>query len=194
MPFVIDLCSLGQSRLFQKSVPLASLFISIYQRLLMHPIHDTDVLLLLAVTLASKRKPATLDELVVALAMVQPRLYSEAKLQDAFARLSGHGLLLQVEGAYTLSADAQKLIASVPQKGEVKERIFRLKEKLAGYESTGSHPIAQPGAEELSAAIAAWKATLPPPTKSEVHEERKKRQRELERTNMARPSRNPTKH
>lgn len=159
----------------------------------MHPIHDADLLLLQAVTLASKRRPAALDEVIVALAMLQPRLPGDAKLLDAFSRLSVHGLIVSLNGGYTLSAEAQQLIATLPIKGEPAERAHRLKEKLAGYEASQAHEVSAPTADELTAVIVAWKASLPPPTKSEMFDERKQRQRELERANMTRPNRPPIK-
>ncbi|GAB4060508.1 hypothetical protein [Uliginosibacterium sediminicola] len=147
----------------------------------MHPIHDTDVLLLLAITLASKRKPAALDEIAVGLGMIQPRLPQEAKLIEAFARLSTYGLIALREGGYTLSIEAQKIMATVPVKGETQARIFSLKEKLASYNGTPRHDTVQPAAEELAAAISAWRASLPPPTKSERFAERKEKEKEVKR-------------
>lgn len=157
----------------------------------MHPIHDADVLLLLAITIASKRKPAMLDEVVVALGMIQPRLPGETKILDAFGRLSSHGLILARDEGFTLSNDAEKTMASLPKKGDTAERVHNLKEKLSAYAASATHVAVQPSAADLDAAIIAWRASLPPPTKTEVHEQRKERQKELGREANSRPKAGP---
>ena len=129
----------------------------------MQPIHDTDVLVLLAVTTASKRRPGTLEELVVALAMIQDKFPAEAKLSDGFARLTSHGLVLAQGEGYTLSDAAQKIMAKIRPKLSTDERIFRLKELLAEYEGPELVAATQPSAEEISAEIAAWRAAQPTP-------------------------------
>lgn len=143
----------------------------------MHPIFDADALLLLAITIASKRKPATLDEVVVGLAMVQPKLPAETRLLEAFTRLSRHGLISARDGGYTLCAAAEKIMMAVPKKKEFAEQAFCLKAKLAEFEAEPSEPAVQPEAADLTAAIAAWQASLPPPTKTEKFEQRKLEQR-----------------
>lgn len=138
----------------------------------MHPIHDADLILLLAVTLASKRKPATVEEIALALGTLQPRLPAEDKLLDAFARLSSHGLILAHDAAFALSAEGETLMRGVPAKGETADRAAQLKRGLAAFEGAAVHPVAAPIAADLSAAIAAWRASLPPPTKSEKFAQR----------------------
>lgn len=134
----------------------------------MHPIHDTDLLLILALAVAAKRKPATLDDSLLAIAMLQEAgLPSEPKLLDSFARLSSHGLLVAQGEGYTLTAAAQSILASLPRKGDTEERSFRLKEKLAAAELAATHCAVKPDAAALSAAVAAWQAAQPPLTKSE---------------------------
>ncbi|GAA5171636.1 hypothetical protein [Viridibacterium curvum] len=142
----------------------------------MHPIHDADALLLLALTLASKRRPANVEEIAIALGTLQPRLPAEPKLLDAFARLSNHGLVIASLDGYALSDTAQGLLKGVKAKGEIAERLQSLKDRLAGNQLTATHPASKPDAAALSAAIAAWRATLPPPTKAEkVAEQREAR-------------------
>ena len=134
----------------------------------MTPIHDTDVELLLAVALASKRGPAELDALILALAIHDKRLPARVKLHDAFARLSANGLLLEESGGFTLTEAAQEVLALGRKNYEHDERAFRVKELLAAYEpARGAHPVIQLAAERLATAIAAYEATLPPLTKTE---------------------------
>lgn len=145
----------------------------------MHPIHDADALLLLAITLASKRKPAAIDEIAIALGTLQPRLPAETKLLDAFERLSSHGLVAASEAGYALSIEGEKQMQGVSARGETAERAEQLKERLAACNAKAKHPASKPDAGALSAAIAAWRASLPPPTKSEkVAEQREVRLRE----------------
>ena len=93
----------------------------------MHPIHDADVLVLLALAVASKRRHASLDEFVLGLATLQPQMPGVTRLCAAFARLSSHGLISCEAEAFALSAEAQKLMIGVPRKAETAEQIFSLK-------------------------------------------------------------------
>ncbi|NSL56612.1 hypothetical protein [Uliginosibacterium aquaticum] len=133
----------------------------------MHPIFDADALLLLALVPASKRRPATLEEIVIALASVRPELPGAARLRDAFARLSAHGLLLAQDGGYTLSTGAQALLAKVSKKGDAGERVFSLKQALTDFDSPADQPKIELSAAEVGEAVKVWQASLPPPTKSE---------------------------
>ncbi|MBS1208546.1 MAG: hypothetical protein H6R19_944 [Proteobacteria bacterium] len=149
----------------------------------MQQIHDADVLLLQAITLAAKRKPAAINEVVVAVAMLQPHLPSETKLREAFARLSSHGLIVAQDEGYTLSAEAERLLAGTSKKGDANERAYRIKEKLAEFDVGTAHPVVQPDDADLSAAILAWRASLPPLTKTEKFEARKEKAKEVTRAN-----------
>lgn len=113
----------------------------------MHPTHDVDVVILMATTLCSKRRPAQLDEIVAAADMIQGFIPYESKLHDAFVRLSSHGLICAVEEGYTLTPAAQTMMASQPRKGSNEERIAILKEKVVAY-----YPHRQQEAIELTAA------------------------------------------
>ena len=120
----------------------------------MHPIHDTDVQLLLPTTLAAKRKPAPLAAIIAALDLLHGAIPSEAKLGEAFYRLGTNGLLLAVEDGFTLTPDAQKMMATQPKRGAVAEHIFSLKEKLASYNPPGTEGISIiVGSEAIETAI-----------------------------------------
>lgn len=109
---------------------------SVFESLLMHPIHDSDVLLLLATTLSAKRKPAQLGEIIAAIELLHGAIPAESKLGDAFYRLATHGLIVAEGDSFTLTPDAQKIMATQPKRGAMGEHILSLKEKLAGY-----HPV-----------------------------------------------------
>jgi hypothetical protein len=133
----------------------------------MQPVFDADALLLLALVPASKRRPATLEEIVIALAAVRPELPGAARLRDAFARLSAHGLLLASNEGYGLSETAQAMLAQVPAKGELGARLFALKQLLADYTASAELPATELSAAHIGDALKAYQASLPPPTKSE---------------------------
>jgi hypothetical protein len=124
----------------------------------MHPIHDVDVLLLLAIALASKRRPADLAEILAAADLIQGAIPSQLKLGEAFSRLSNHGLIGEVEGRFTLTPEGQKIMAGQRRKADTVERSFAIKEKLSGYEVTGEPAVILLTADQLAAAIAAHQA------------------------------------
>jgi DNA-binding PadR family transcriptional regulator len=114
-------------------------------------------MLILALSLAAKRRPADLVEIVAAAELAHGAIPSETKLSDAFARLSAYGLICEQEGGYTLSEDAQQMVAKLRKKAEARERIFDVKESLADYRLNGEHQMVQVSPEQLLAAIQAHK-------------------------------------
>ncbi len=124
----------------------------------MHPIHDVDVLLLLATTLASKRRPAELVEIMAATDLIHGNIPSEAKLAEAFSRLASNGLLKEMEGGLTLTPAAQEVMTGLPKKGESDERLFHVRKKLDAYEARGSHAPIVFSEEALRAAIVAHRS------------------------------------
>jgi hypothetical protein len=121
----------------------------------MHPVHDFDALLLLAVALSSKRRPADLVEIMAAADLIQGNIPTESKLSDAFSRLAVHGLLIEQDGGYALTPDAQKLVESVPRKVESAERIFHTRDFLSEYITRGEHANVLVTAEQIKLAIQA---------------------------------------
>lgn len=123
----------------------------------MYPVYDVDAILLLALSLAAKRRPADLLEIVAAAELVTGTIPPEAKLSDAFSRLSAYGLITEQEGCYMLSPDAQAMVAMLSKKAETRERIYDIKESLADYLLNGEHQMLQVAPEELQSAIQAHK-------------------------------------
>lgn len=124
----------------------------------MHPIHDVDVLLLQAIALASKRRPAELVEILAAADLIQGAMPSPSKLGEAFSRLSSHGLIADLEGRFALTPDGQKIMAGQRRKADTVERNIAIKEKLSVYEAAGEQVSILLTAEQLAAAIAAHEA------------------------------------
>ena len=142
----------------------------------MHPIHDIDALLLLAVGLASKRRAAELSEVVAAAELIQGTIPPAPKLAEAFPRLSAYGLLCEAEGRFALTAAAQAIVAGLPKKAEPDERSFAVKQKLHSYEAAGDHPPVEVSKAQVAEAIAAHRAAaqgtgknimMPPPKPAE---------------------------
>lgn len=122
----------------------------------MHPIHDTDPLLLLAVAMASKRRPAELLEIVAAVDLLQGKVPGETKFADTLARLAVAGLIVGSEEAgLALTPAAQRLIEVLPRKGEAEERLQALKEGLGAYaQGPEQPPVVIAGAAILTAILA----------------------------------------
>ena len=121
----------------------------------MYPVHDVDAILLLSLSLAAKRRPAGLVEIIAATDLAQGSIPSETKLSDAFARLSAYGLIVEMDGGYTLSADAQQMMGSQRKKDDNEKHIYRLKEHLADYHLKGEHTTIFVTGAQLLAAVAA---------------------------------------
>jgi hypothetical protein len=123
----------------------------------MYPVHDVDAILLLSLSVAAKRRPAELIEIVTAIDLAHGAIPSERKLSDAFARLSAHGLIVESDGGYTLSADAQAMMASQRKNDDTAKKMLRLKAHLADYRLKGEHATIQANPEQLLAAVQAFR-------------------------------------
>lgn len=126
----------------------------------MHPVHDIDAVLLLAVALSSKRRPAELIELVAAAELVAGELPDEAKLIDSLARLSTHGVLVEREGGFVLSAEAQQALVGEPKKAEAGARIFWVRDQLSMLRTKAEHPAVAVSAEQVAEAVKVHQAAV----------------------------------
>ncbi len=125
----------------------------------MYPVHDVDALLLLAMSLAAKRRPAELVEIIAAAELTQGAIPPETKLSDAFYRLSEYGLICAQDGGYTLTPDAQLILTGQAKKAKTPERIYDIKEHLADFHLNGEHAIILLTVEQIAEAIAAHQTT-----------------------------------
>lgn len=119
----------------------------------MYPVHDVDAILLLSLAVAAKRRPADLIEIATAIDLAQETVPSTSKLSDAFARLSAYGLIVELDGGYALSEDAQKMMESQRKKDDNAKRIYRLKEHLADYHLAGDHATVLIHPDKIKVAI-----------------------------------------
>jgi hypothetical protein len=119
----------------------------------MYPVHDVDAILLLSLAVAAKRRPADLIEVATAIDLAQETIPSANKLSDAFARLSAYALIVEIDGGYTLSADAQKMMENQRKKDDNAKRIYKLKEHLADYHLQGDHATVLIHPDKIQAAV-----------------------------------------
>lgn len=132
----------------------------------MHPVHDVDVVILMATALCAKKRPATLAEIVAAADLIQGLIPYEVKLGKAIAQLSRHGLILCQDDGWTLAPPAMALVADQPRKADMPERIAAVKEKLAAYFPHKLHPAIELSPQQLAEAIQAHKANKKVPAKN----------------------------
>ena len=125
----------------------------------MYPVHDVDAILLLALSLAAKRRPAALVEIIAAADLTQGAIPPETKLSDSFYRLSEYGLICEQDGGYTLTPDAQQILSGHARKAKSQERIYDIKENLADFHLNGEHALLLVKEEQIAAAIAEHQAT-----------------------------------
>lgn len=132
----------------------------------MNQIHDVDVLLLLATTTASKRRPAELIDLIAAIDLLQEPIPLVAKMSESIARLAVNGLISQVDGGLLLTPAAENVMTGLRRKGETDQRLFALKEKLGDYNPTQQSPVIQVTPKQLEAAVLAHKTSAASPVKN----------------------------
>jgi hypothetical protein len=127
----------------------------------MHPIHDVDVLLLLATALASKRRPAELAEIMAATDLLHGSIPLDVDLAAGFHRLSTHDLIAGEAGGLRLTPAALKIMDKLPRKkAETEDRLLALREQLAGYTPGGETAAIPLTTEQFTAAILAHRTFL----------------------------------
>ncbi len=132
----------------------------------MYPIHDVDALLLLAVAMSSKRRPAELVEVMAAIDLIHRNIPAEAKLAEAICRLATHGLICAPAGGLALTPAAQQMIEGQQRKLTHEERLFGIKDLLSQHHVKGECPPVEIPAEDLRAAMVAHRAAAAIPAKN----------------------------
>ena len=128
----------------------------------MHPIHDVDVLLLMATALASKRGPANLVEIMAATHLLHGSIPLDVDVAAAFLRLSTQGLIAAEAGGYTLTPQGLDLMGGVrnKRKAETEERLLAIREQLADYRATAEGLPIRLATESVGAASQAHRTFL----------------------------------
>ena len=105
----------------------------------MHPVHNVDALLLLALSHAAKRRPAELVEIIAAVDLTLEARPPASTLSESFSRLSEHGLICAQDGGYALTPNALPILSGHAKKANAQERIQNIKVNLASYRLKGTH-------------------------------------------------------
>ncbi|MCF8177872.1 MAG: hypothetical protein K9J74_05150 [Sulfuritalea sp.] len=131
----------------------------------MHPIHDVDVLLLLATAVSSKRRPAELAGIMAAADLLQGSIPLDVDLAAAFLRLSTQDLIAEETGGFTLTRGGREFMAGIShkRKAEPAERLLGPKQALADYAPKDEGTAIELATEQISAAILAHRAFLKSP-------------------------------
>ena len=124
----------------------------------MDSVRDADAFLLMTLALASKRRPAELAEIMAAADLTHGAIPYRTELVDAFHELATHGLIQEVEGRYTLTADGQKIVAAQSRKAGTAALIAGIKEALYDYKPVGEHPPILLSELQLTDAIVAHRS------------------------------------
>lgn len=97
----------------------------------MDSLQDMDVIVLMAMTISTKRRPAELLEIVAAADVLQGFVPSAEKLGEAIECLSSLGLISEADGGFTLTEVSQAALAKLRKKADTEERIIAIKADLA---------------------------------------------------------------
>jgi len=124
----------------------------------MQPIYDVDVIILMAITLSAKRRPAQLVEILAAADLAHGAIPAEGKMLDSFRRLAAHGLLVQIATGFTLTPESEAIMATIPKKAETTDRIYFVKDKLSSYNAKGEFPAITLSIEDIGTAVLAHRA------------------------------------
>ena len=119
----------------------------------MHPVHNVDAILLLALLHAAKRRPAGLVEIVAAVDLTLEARPPASKLSESFSRLSEHGLICAQDGGYALTPNALPLLSGHAKKANAQERIQNIKGNLAAYRVKGEHALVSVEEKQIAEAV-----------------------------------------
>jgi len=125
----------------------------------MHPVHNVDAILLLALSHAAKRRPAELVEIIAAIDLTQETRPPASKLSESFSRLAEHGLICAQDGGYALTPNALPILSGHAKKAKAQERIQDIKEKLAKYRFNGEYALVLVEEKQIAEAVLAHQAS-----------------------------------
>lgn len=124
----------------------------------MYPVHDVDAILLLAMSLAAKRRPAELFEIIAAADLTLQTIPTSARLTDSLHRLGNHGLITETSDGYELTAAAQLMLTGHAKKALPQERLRDIREHLADHTRPDEASAIQVTDKQVAAAIVAHRA------------------------------------
>ena len=113
-------------------------------------INDADALVLMAITLASKRQASELVEIVSATEIIHGFIPSETKFGKALVRLHDQGLISSDADRFALTSAGEAIMSGLPRKADTATRVSLINERLAEHiASMPDEPL--PPALEISA-------------------------------------------
>ena len=124
----------------------------------MHPVSDTDALFLLATTLASKRRPADLVEIIAGFEPLLEPVPGTSRLIDSIRRLTAHGLVEVSDERFALTAAGQQLMVGLPKRADTAALVTHLRGKLAAFEGPAGSPSVHLGQAQVDTAVLAQRA------------------------------------
>ncbi|HEY0664486.1 MAG TPA: hypothetical protein VGD24_00280 [Gallionella sp.] len=124
----------------------------------MYPVHDVDAILLLAMSLAAKRRPAELVEIIAAADLSLQAVPTSARMTDSLHRLGSYGLITETPDGYSLTAAAQLMLTGHAKKALPQERIRNIREHLADHNRQGDALDIHVTEKQVDAAIVAHRA------------------------------------
>ena len=120
---------------------------------------DIEAGMLMAVTLASKRRPAQLLEVVAAADLILGFVPYPDKLGNAIERLSARGLIALADEGFTLTEAGRAIMSRQPRKGSQDDLIAAAKGQLAAWRPQGAQAPVVLDLVQLGTAVRAHKAT-----------------------------------
>lgn len=124
----------------------------------MYPVHDVDAILLLAMSLAAKRRPAELVEIIAAADLTLQPVPTAARVTDSLHRLGHYGLITEAPDGFALTAAAQQMLAGHAKKALPQERLRDIREHLADHNRPADTPDMHVTEKQVAAAIVAHRA------------------------------------
>jgi hypothetical protein len=120
--------------------------------------HEIEAGILMAATLASKRRPAALVDIVAAADLILGFIPFAEKLGAALERLSVRGLVCQSESGFTLTEAGRSMMSKQPRKASQEELIAAVTDSLAAWRPRSEQPPILLNVEALDIAIRAHQA------------------------------------
>jgi hypothetical protein len=96
-------------------------------------INEADALVLMAITLASKRQASELVDVISATELIHGFIPSETKLGKALMRLHIQGLISANDYRFALTPAGETVMAGLPRKADTAARVRLINERLAEH-------------------------------------------------------------
>ncbi len=110
-------------------------------------------------SLAAKRRPAELIEIVSAFDLVSGDIPLPARFAEAFHRLSQFGLVIEQDDGYMLSPYALNIVSGQKKNATNEARILAIKQSLAECRVKKEHVLIELTLEQIAPAVRAHRAS-----------------------------------